>query len=105
VPRHALAPLAGHAAAGNYLLKIQRRENHQPKETTMTELRRVDPRSLQSNPNNPRKTPVPQAMEAQLLASIKAVGMCIRIFSRLRGRTADHLWLGRGSLQKLAEAY
>src|SRR6202041_153035 len=41
----------------------------------MTELRSVDPRSLQSNPNNPRKTPVPQSMEAQLLASIKAVGI------------------------------
>jgi ParB family transcriptional regulator, chromosome partitioning protein len=41
----------------------------------MTELRSVDPCILQTNPNNPRKTPVPPAMEAQLLASIRAVGI------------------------------
>jgi ParB/RepB/Spo0J family partition protein len=41
----------------------------------MAELRSVDPRTLQANPNNPRKTPVPPAMEEQLLASIKAVGI------------------------------
>ena len=41
----------------------------------MAELRSVDPRTLQPNPNNPRRTPVPPAMDEQLLASIKAVGI------------------------------
>jgi ParB family chromosome partitioning protein len=41
----------------------------------MAELRSVDPRTLQSNPNNPRRTPVPPAMDEQLVASIKAVGI------------------------------
>ena len=41
----------------------------------MAELRSVDPRTLQPNPNNPRRTPVPLAMDEQLLASIKAVGI------------------------------
>jgi ParB family chromosome partitioning protein len=41
----------------------------------MTELRSVDPRTLQSNPNNPRRTPASPAMDEQLLASIKAVGI------------------------------
>jgi ParB family chromosome partitioning protein len=41
----------------------------------MPELRSVDPRTLQSNPNNPRRTPVPPAMDEQLLASINAVGI------------------------------
>ena len=41
----------------------------------MAELRSVDPRTLQPSPNNPRNAPVPQAMEEQLLASIKAVGI------------------------------
>ena len=41
----------------------------------MAELRSVDPRTLQSNPNNPRRTPVPPAMDEQLLASINAVGI------------------------------
>jgi ParB/RepB/Spo0J family partition protein len=41
----------------------------------MAELRGVDPRILQPNPNNPRTTPVPPAMDEQLLASIKAVGI------------------------------
>ena len=41
----------------------------------MTELRSVDPHTLQSNPNNPRRTPVPPAMDEQLLASIKAIGI------------------------------
>ena len=41
----------------------------------MAELRNVDPRTLQSNPNNPRTAPVPPAMDEQLLASIKAVGI------------------------------
>jgi ParB family chromosome partitioning protein len=41
----------------------------------MAELRAVDPRTLQVNPNNPRTTPVPSAMDEQLLASIRAVGI------------------------------
>src|SRR5580698_6031087 len=41
----------------------------------MAELRSVDPRTLQPNPNNPRTTPVSPAMDEQLLASIKAVGI------------------------------
>ena len=41
----------------------------------MPELRSVDPRTLLANPNNPRRTPVPPAMEEQLVASIKAVGI------------------------------
>jgi ParB family transcriptional regulator, chromosome partitioning protein len=41
----------------------------------MAELRSVDPRTLQTNPNNPRRAPVPPAMDEQLVASIKAVGI------------------------------
>jgi ParB/RepB/Spo0J family partition protein len=41
----------------------------------MAEFRSIDPRTLQSNPNNPRTAPVPLAMDEQLLASIKAVGI------------------------------
>src|SRR5476651_1670634 len=41
----------------------------------MAELRSVDPRTLQLNPNNPRNAPVPPAMDEQMLASIKAVGI------------------------------
>jgi hypothetical protein len=41
----------------------------------MAELRSVDPRTLTPNPNNPRRTPVPPAMDEQLVASIKAIGI------------------------------
>ena len=41
----------------------------------MAELRSVDPRTLQLNPNNPRRTPVSPAMDEQLVASIRAVGI------------------------------
>src|SRR5580704_9316886 len=41
----------------------------------MAELRSVDPHTLQFNPNNPRRTPASPAMDEQLLASIKAVGI------------------------------
>ena len=41
----------------------------------MAELRSVDPRTLLINPNNPRRTPAPAAMDEQLVASIKAVGI------------------------------
>ena len=41
----------------------------------MAELRSVDPRALQSNPNNPRRTPASPGMDEQLLASIRAVGI------------------------------
>ena len=41
----------------------------------MAELRSIDPRTLHLNPNNPRRTPVPPAMDEQLVASIRAVGI------------------------------
>ena len=41
----------------------------------MPQLRSVDPRTLKPNPNNPRRTPVPPAMDEQLVASIKAIGI------------------------------
>ena len=41
----------------------------------MAELRSVDPRSLIANPDNPRRTPAPKAMDDQLLASIQAIGV------------------------------
>jgi ParB family transcriptional regulator, chromosome partitioning protein len=41
----------------------------------MPELRSVDPRSLKPNPHNPRMTPAPAAMDEQLLASIRAIGI------------------------------
>jgi ParB/RepB/Spo0J family partition protein len=41
----------------------------------MAELRSVDPRSIKPNPNNPRRTPAPKAMDEQLLASIQAIGI------------------------------
>jgi len=41
----------------------------------MAELRSVDPRVLKPNPENPRRTPVPQSIEDQLVASIRAIGV------------------------------
>jgi len=41
----------------------------------MAELRSVDPRTLKPNLNNPRRTPAPPAMDEQLVASIKAIGL------------------------------
>jgi ParB family chromosome partitioning protein len=41
----------------------------------MAELRSVAPRVLQPNPDNPRRTPVPPAMDKQLIASIRAIGI------------------------------
>jgi len=41
----------------------------------MAELRNVDPTSLIPNPDNPRRTPAPPAMDEQLVASIKAIGV------------------------------
>ena len=41
----------------------------------MAELRSVDPRSLITNPNNPRRTATPKAMDDQLIASIRAIGI------------------------------
>ena len=41
----------------------------------MAELRSVDPRTLLINPNNPRRTPVPLAMDEQLVASIRTIGI------------------------------
>ena len=39
------------------------------------ELRTVDPRKLRENPDNPRKTPAGKEADAQLVASIKAIGI------------------------------
>ena len=39
------------------------------------ELRTVDPRKLKANPNNPRRMAVGDAFEAQMVASIKAIGL------------------------------
>ena len=55
----------------------------------MAELRSVDPRTLQPNPNDPRPTPVPPAMDEQLLASIKAVGIIQPPCVLPEGRRAD----------------
>ena len=41
----------------------------------MAELRSVDPRTLKLNPDNPRRTAIPKEMDAQLVASIKAIGL------------------------------
>ncbi len=41
----------------------------------MAELRSVDPRILLTHPNNPRRTSAPPAMDEQLVASIRAVGI------------------------------
>ena len=41
----------------------------------MAELRNVCPLTLKPNPHNPRITPPPAAMDEQLLASIKAIGI------------------------------
>jgi ParB family chromosome partitioning protein len=41
----------------------------------MNELRSVDPRSLHSSRDNPRKSPVPPMMDEQLIASIRAIGI------------------------------
>ncbi len=41
----------------------------------MPELRSVDPRTLRINPDNPRRTAAPPAMDEQLAASIKAIGI------------------------------
>ena len=41
----------------------------------MAELRKVCPLLLKPNPHNPRITPPPTAMDEQLLASIKAIGI------------------------------
>ena len=41
----------------------------------MAELRNVAPLTLKPNPHKPRVTPPPAAMDEQLLASIKAIGI------------------------------
>jgi ParB family chromosome partitioning protein len=41
----------------------------------MAELRSVDPRALIPNPDNPRRTPPSKAMDEQLVASIRAIGL------------------------------
>jgi ParB/RepB/Spo0J family partition protein len=49
--------------------------NPHKQEPIMAELRSVDPHTLQASPNNPRTTPVSPAMDEQLLASIRVVGI------------------------------
>ena len=44
-------------------------------ESTKMEIRTVDPRKLKANPNNPRKTAAGDFADAQLTASIKAIGL------------------------------
>jgi hypothetical protein len=44
-------------------------------EPIMAELRSGDPRSLITDPNNPRRTTTPKVMDDQLVASIQAIGM------------------------------
>ena len=39
------------------------------------ELRTVDPRTLKANPNNPRRTKADKFSDAQMLASVKAIGV------------------------------
>ncbi len=53
----------------------------------MAELRNVDPRILQPNPDNPRRTPVSPAMDEQLLASIKAIGIIQPLSSKKTARS------------------
>ena len=56
----------------------------------MSELRSVDPRSLVPNPNNPRRTPAAAAMDEQLVASIKAIGLIQPPPGQGRGRQDRH---------------
>src|ERR1700692_1598919 len=72
---HALAPPGRDAPRGRGLPKIPGGRNLNQQQATMAELRSVDPRTLQLNPNNPRAAPVPPAMDEQMLASINAVGI------------------------------
>jgi ParB family chromosome partitioning protein len=44
-------------------------------EPMMSELRSVDPRTLVPNPNNPRTVATPKEMDAQLVASIRTIGL------------------------------
>ena len=39
------------------------------------ELRTVDPRKLKANPNNPRRSSAGDFLDAQMVASIKAIGL------------------------------
>jgi len=51
------------------------KKNRYPERTKTMELRTVDPRKLKANPNNPRRMAVGDAFEAQMVASIKAIGL------------------------------
>ena len=71
----ALAPAAGmRPPRGVSPNRKGEQEVHQ-KEPIMAELRNVAPLTLKPNPHNPRVTPPPAAMDEQLLASIKAIGI------------------------------
>jgi ParB/RepB/Spo0J family partition protein len=49
--------------------------SNQPPGVMKMELRAVDPRTIKANPNNPRRTAPIKESDAQLLASIKTLGM------------------------------
>ena len=65
----------------------------------MAELRSVDPQTLIPNPNNPRRTATPPAMDQQLLASIQAVGV---IQPPRVVETADGLMVVAGNRRRTA---
>ena len=72
------APLprrTGMRRAGGVFPKNREDETSNQRSHSWPNFAGVDPRILQPNPNNPRRTPVPPAMEEQLVASIKAVGI------------------------------
>jgi len=48
--------------------------NPQPTRTHQADLRSGNPRTLQINPTNPRRTPVPPAMDEKPVAPIRAIG-------------------------------
>jgi hypothetical protein len=68
-----MVPKAALRARGGVSQKTGRRQN--PQEQPTMELRTVDPRTLKANPNNPRRTKADKFSDAQLLASVKAVGV------------------------------
>src|SRR5574337_766032 len=74
-PAPPFAPAARMRPRGGVFPSRGRTEPLRKKEPNMTELRSVDPATLIPNPNNPRRTPVPKAMDDQLIASIRTIGI------------------------------
>lgn len=52
----------------------------------MPEFRRVSPKSLTLNPDNPRRTPAGKEMDAQLVASILAIGLIQPVAREIDGQ-------------------